>query len=81
MIGDAVDNYKGCPKVGEVSGEKILRDAEKKGEDLWETVVNRYIKAGLTKEDALLNARMARILRKCEYNPKTKEVKLWDGEL
>jgi len=81
LIGDAVDNYKGCPKVGAVTGEKILRDAEQKGEDLWETVVNRYIKAGLTKEDALLNARMARILRKCDYNPQTREIRLWNGEL
>ena len=81
LIGDAVDNYKGCPKVGQVSGEKILRDAEKKGEDLWQTVINRYIKAGLTEEDALMNARMARILRKCDYNRQTKEIKLWNGEL
>ena len=77
LMGDTVDNYKGCPKVGEISAEKILRDAQQKGEDLWETVVTRYEKAGLKEEDAILNARMARILRKCDYNRLTEEVKLW----
>ena len=45
--------------------------------NLWETVVTRYEKAGLKEKDAILNARMARILRKCEYNRTTNEVKLW----
>ena len=75
LTGDAVDNYKGCPSVGKVTAEKLLRSVEPK--DLWETVVNRYEKAGLKEEDAILNARMARILRKCEYDRTTKEVKLW----
>ena len=77
LTGDAVDNYKGCPNVGKVTAEKLLRSATTNGEDLWETVVNRYEKAGLKEEDAILNARMARILRKCEYDRTTKEVKLW----
>ena len=77
LTGDSVDNYKGCPSVGKVTAEKLLRSATTKGEDLWETVVNRYEKAGLSEEDAILNARMARILRKCEYNRTTEEVKLW----
>lgn len=33
---------------------------------------------GMTKEDALLNARMARILRAEDYDFKKKEVKLWN---
>ena len=77
LTGDTVDNYKGCPSVGKVTAEKLLRSATTKKEDLWETVVTRYEKAGLTEEDAILNARMARILRKCEYNRTTEEVKLW----
>jgi len=77
LTGDSVDNYKGCPSVGKVTAEKLLRSATTKGEDLWETVVNRYEKAGLKEADAILNARMARILRKCEYNRQTEEVKLW----
>jgi len=77
LTGDAVDNYKGCPSVGKVTAEKLLVSAEKNDEDLWETVVKRFEKAGLTEKDAILNARMARILRKCEYNRQTEEVKLW----
>ena len=75
LTGDTVDNYKGCPNVGKVTAEKLLRSVESK--DLWQTVVNRYEKAGLKEQDAILNARMARILRKCEYNRQTEEVKLW----
>lgn len=80
LMGDTVDNYKGCPKVGKVSAENILRDAEKKGEDLWETVVNKYLKAGLTEEDAIMNARMARILRRDEYDLVTNKITLWKEE-
>jgi DNA polymerase-1 len=43
----------------------------------WQTVVNTYEKAGMTEEDALLNARMAFILRDGYYNKETKEIKLW----
>tara|TARA_R100000656_G_scaffold31118_2_gene27203 strand:- start:233 stop:985 length:753 start_codon:yes stop_codon:yes gene_type:complete len=75
LTGDTVDNYKGCPNVGKVTAEKLLKSVEPK--DLWETVVTRYEKAGLKEQDAILNARMARILRKCEYNRTTEEVKLW----
>ena len=79
LTGDAVDNYKGCPSVGKVTAEKLLRAAvnETRSFNLWETVVTRYEKAGLKEKDAILNARMARILRKCEYNRTTNEVKLW----
>jgi DNA polymerase-1 len=80
LAGDTVDNYRGCPKVGKVTAEKILRSAEAKGEDLWQTVVNKYLKAGLTEDDAILNARMARILRKCDYNRSTEAIKLWKEE-
>ena len=72
LIGDTVDNYKGCPKVGEVKAKKILDN-----EPTWEAVVRAYEANGLTEEDALENARLAFILRKGYYNKKTKQVKLW----
>ena len=46
-------------------------------ESLWEAVVCHYAKAGLTEEDALVQARVARILRASDYNLKTKEVIPW----
>lgn len=45
--------------------------------DLWSCIVSAYEKAGLTEQDALVQARCARILRHGEYNFKTKKVKLW----
>ena len=61
LTGDAVDGYGGCPTVGEKTAEKILGPRP-----TWQTVVNAFVKQGLTAEDALKQARLARILR-CEY--------------
>ena len=75
LVGDSTDNYKGCPKVGDVTAKKLL---DKHGAT-WETVVNAYAKQGLGEEVALENARLARILRANEYNFETKEVTLWNS--
>ena len=72
LTGDVTDGYKGCPKVGPVSAEKILE------EGTWEEVVGAYQKAGLGEEFALSQARVARILREGEWNPITEEVQLWN---
>ena len=45
---------------------------------MWKLVKNSYEKMGYTEEDALRNARMARILRAEDYDFKKKEVKLWN---
>lgn len=47
-------------------------------ESAWEAVVCQYHKAGLTEEDALIQARVARILRADEYDYKAKEVRPWN---
>ena len=73
LVGDSVDNYKGCPSVGAKTADKLLLD---KGAT-WNTVVEAYASKGLGEEVAIENARLARILRDGEYNFKTKEVKLW----
>jgi DNA polymerase-1 len=44
---------------------------------LWEAVVAQYEKAGLTAEDALLQARLARILHNDDYDHAKKEPILW----
>lgn len=72
LVGDPVDNYKGCPGVGPVSAQKLLDSSP-----TWDTVVSAYEKAGLTEDDALQQARVARILRHREYNLRRKEVRLW----
>lgn len=76
LTGDTTDNYKGCPFVGPVKAEAALADCNTL-EEMWEAVVEQFEKRGLTEEDALVQARCARILRWTDYNFKTREVKLW----
>lgn len=75
LTGDIVDGYSGCPGIGAVTAKKILDK-----ECSWRSVVNTYISKGLTEEDAILQARMARILRPSEWNFNKKEVVLWHPE-
>ena len=43
----------------------------------WATVVKAFESKGLTEEDALLNARLAKILTHEDYDAKRQEPKLW----
>ena len=73
LVGDATDNYKGCPTVGDKKANKILQEQGA----TWKTVVDAFTNQKLSEEVAIENARLARILRDGEYNFETKEVKLW----
>ena len=75
LTGDSTDNYPGCPGVGPVSARKMLDGLD--SEEWWPAVVQRYAKAGLPEETALLQARLAYILRPGSYDYETKEVELW----
>ena len=66
LTGDPTDGFKGCPGVGPKRAEKILADCAALG-DLEEAVIRAYEDRGLTEDDALLQLRMARILRPGEY--------------
>jgi len=77
LMGDAVDGYKGCPTVGPKKAETLLGEADSL-ESMWEIVVKTYEKNGLTPLDALINARVARILRSGDYNKKSKKINLWN---
>lgn len=82
LIGDTSDGYKGCPGVGPVKAEKILQgeDAQPNPElknFIWRRVVGAFEKAGLTADDALTQARLARILRWSDWDSKKKEPILW----
>ena len=70
LTGDSVDNYQGCPGIGPKKAEKILDECEDFGfepKHVWKAIVTAYENAGLNEDDALLQARMARILRHGEY--------------
>lgn len=78
LTGDTSDGYPGCPGSGPKDAEKVL--SEIPDDDLpgmWKAVVKRYEKAHLTEEDALVQARLSRILRYGEYDLENSEVKLW----
>lgn len=75
LVGDPADGYPGCPGIGQVKANAILN-----AEESWEAVVAAYEATGLTEEDALLQARLAKILQYPDYNFKTKEPILWTPE-
>lgn len=87
LTGDATDGYAGCPGVGPVAAKKILDKAEEtwtKGgcegslqAALWQAIVAAYEKAGFSEEEALTQARVARICRASDYDFKKKAVILW----
>lgn len=78
LTGDTVDNIPGCPKCGPVTAEKILPPLGTHLVDLWEAVVDHYIKMGLAPEHALLNARLTRILQSSDYDFETGTVIYWE---
>lgn len=71
LTGDSTDGYPGCPGIGPVKANRLLDE-----EVSWATVIRAYEKAKLTEEDALLQARLAHILRYGEYSQG--EVTLWE---
>lgn len=66
ITGDPVDGYKGVPGMGEVKAKALLQKVPP--ETWWEAILLSYSKAGLSEEDAIRNARLARILRPGEYD-------------
>lgn len=66
LVGDATDGYKGCPSYGPVKAKKLLLSVP--SDNYWGAVVNAYNEQGLTKDDAILQATMARILRKEDFH-------------
>ena len=71
LSGDVADGYKGCPGIGTKRAEAILKNCE------WSEVADAYKAAGLTEDDALQQARVAKILRAEGWDQKKGEVKLW----
>ena len=93
LMGDSTDGYKGCPGVGPVAAEAIL----KKAGDPWQNILSAYRTAcakkpaaleaafgeGCTEtadDLALLNARLARILRHKDWDGTNRTPILWTPE-
>lgn len=62
---------------GPRKGETETRYAEEPTFDLWAAVVSRYEAAGLSEEEALTQARVARILRASDFDPILKRPIPW----
>lgn len=75
LTGDPVDGYPGCPGVGPVKAKRLLDEIDPLY--WWDTVVEEYAKKGLTETDALVQARVARILQASDWNPDKQEPILW----
>jgi DNA polymerase-1 len=94
ITGDVTDGYKGCPGIGkggewsEATGQfecgartvpyasdVICAESALEG---WSYVLQAYASKGLTEDDAIHQARLARILWAGNYDFKKKEVILWD---
>ena len=73
VSGDQTDGYGGVSGIGVKRAEALFKE---KGYS-WKTVVQAFEDKGMTEEDALINARLARILTVDDYDFKTKRPKLW----
>ena len=71
--GDSTDGYSGVPGIGVKRAEALFA---KEGYT-WQTVVEAFEEKDLTEEDALVNARLARILTADDYDFKKRRPKLW----
>ena len=70
LTGDSADGYRGVPGIGPKKAEAILGPRPS-----WGAVEKAYITAGLTRDDAIRQARLARILRWQDWAEG--EPKLW----
>jgi DNA polymerase-1 len=81
LMGDPADGYKGCPGMGPKKAEKALHtfyiDETLDPVGAWGAILFAYEQASLTPEDALQQARLARILRWENWDNKKQEIKLW----
>ena len=73
LAGDQTDGYSGVPGIGVKRAVSLF---EEKGYT-WSTIVEAFEEKELTEEDALMNARLAKILTKDDYDFKRDEPILW----
>ena len=72
LTGDSTDGYPGVPGIGPKKAEALLGTRPD-----WGAVENAYRAAGLTQEDAIQQARLARILRWSDWDEAKGEIILW----
>jgi len=73
LSGDQTDGYGGVPGIGVKRAETLFN---KEGYS-WKTVIKAFTDKGLTEYDAILNARLAKILTIDDYDTEKQEPILW----
>ena len=76
LAGDTADGYKGCPGIGPKKAEVLLSKSCE-----WPTVVGAFKAAGLTEDDAIIQAQLAKILTVNDWNKKKREPILWNPKI
>jgi 5'-3' exonuclease len=74
LVGDTADGYPGLPGTGPKKATKLLSNPD---QSLWQSVKAAYEERGFTVEDAIKQARLARILRSEDWDAVKKEPILW----
>ena len=77
LQGDPADGYKGCPGIGPKKATFIL---DNEHGTPWEKIVSAFKTKGLTEEDALVQAQVARICQYENYDYNKAEVIPWQPE-
>lgn len=84
LVGDTADGFKGCPGIGPKKAANVLADVPfavvfppHVQAHRWDRVVAAFKAKGLTEDDALLQARLARVLRASDFNFLDRKPILW----
>ena len=73
LAGDQTDGYSGVPGIGVKRAEALFNEHGYS----WKTVVKAFTDKDLTEDDALVNARLAKILTSDDYDFERKRPILW----
>ncbi len=73
LAGDQTDGYGGVPGIGVKRAESLCSE---KGYT-WKTIVKAFEEKGLSEDEALINARLAKILTVDDYDFTSNRPKLW----
>lgn len=80
LAGDPTDGFSGCPGVGKVGAEAVLKGHTLIG-PMWAAVVQKYLDKKSTKAEAFKQATLARILRPSDWDPTTRTIEWRLGDL